>query len=805
LPSSLSSHFRELESSLSKMPFLYEGIEASVMDDFVGLEISPLQKGTLKLPRQMFKCPNCGQLVEGEIEYNKGQRTICCTACHKRKILPKHDERGPSDRLREWRKIIFLGGAGIGKTTFQRFTILTILRKKSTLDFLEKQEDPIPFYVPLKAVANTVEFPILKYLMANNSFLSGMNRREALNKLREYAEKARLFLFLDGYDEIQFAAGKGGAGYIQQELNLIMGTERFPNKTLNPEDKETGFEELYKSLDNCRVWLSSRWEFYEQHRLKMVSPDVSKLSLVSAVEIHGIADNRQNLIQKVFNKHKSEVLDFDDLFNAEYFLHEIETSRERELVDLSYNPLFLTIMCFIYASTVMSEKKHDVNWASSFNDLIRRCIHLLVRKLDEDKLQGEPAALKAAVLARRGEHADEKEKFLRFFAFKLFDDNTRIFDLEYIREKAIEFFRFKSDSTEKDKILAALEEVQLERPHIGRQLIYSGIFVLVDKQHQNVLYDFPHLRFRELLASEYLIYFDPAYLINNLEKRNFSELLYVFFNRSSYQENVLTEIFKRLMNNSEPEFFSALLLNCLNRKPKGFSANKAIRDFLLQCLRTDSFFTIRSEVLTYFQPDVDFMQEVADQFDVALRESQTNKLLLCCHLLSRYEKGVFRDHVLRKLMPEFRVNNTWLAKIVVNHKELADVIRQQDSRLNVREFFRLSDIFDSIKRENSTISWPKDQDHENCFLVTDDILKALPTFVHKRGIQLSSNQISALKIKLNFKLFFTTYFLGEFKPLDKSVADYIIEGSRVDYALCRDIITTLEDVKKNPPSGAFFN
>ena len=158
------------------------------------------------------------------------------------------------------------------QTTFQRFTILTILRNKSKPDFLGTKESPIPFYVPLKAVENIVEFPILKYLIANSSFLSRMNRTEALKKLRGYAEKSRLFL-LDGYDEIQFAAGQGGAGFIQQELNLIMGTERFPAYTLNPDDKKAGFKDLYVSLSKCRVWLSSRWEFYEQHRLEMMGSD----------------------------------------------------------------------------------------------------------------------------------------------------------------------------------------------------------------------------------------------------------------------------------------------------------------------------------------------------------------------------------------------------------------------------------------------------------------------------------------------------------------------------------------------------
>ena len=95
------------------------------------------------------------------------------------------------------------------------------------------------------------------------------------------------------------------------------------------------------------------------------------------------------------------------------------------------------------------------------------------------------------------------------------------------------------------------------------------------------------------------------------------------------------------------------------------------------------------------------MQEVADQFDIGLKETQTNKLLLACHLLSRYEKAVFRDHVLSRMLPEFQVSNVFLANVVVNHKELAETIKQQDLGFDLKEFFRLTEIFDSIKRENS--------------------------------------------------------------------------------------------------------
>ena len=64
-------------------------------------------------------------------------------------------------------------------------------------------------------------------------------------------------------------------------------------------------------------------------------------------------------------------------------------------------------------------------------------------------------------------------------------------------------------------------------------------------------------------------------------------------------------------------------------------------------------------------------------------------------------------------------------------------------------------------------------------MVTDEILQGVSTFVRNRQSQnvsqLSLNQIAALRTKLKFKVFFSTYFLGEFKPLDRDIQEYIIE------------------------------
>ncbi len=101
------------------MPFIYQNLDIQVMNDFVDIEIQPLELGTFKLKPARFR----GKNIDERIKLNK--------------------------------KILFLGNAGIGNTTFHRFKILSILKEKSKVPFLEKRKRVIPFYVPLRAIDNT--------------------------------------------------------------------------------------------------------------------------------------------------------------------------------------------------------------------------------------------------------------------------------------------------------------------------------------------------------------------------------------------------------------------------------------------------------------------------------------------------------------------------------------------------------------------------------------------------------------------------------------------------------------------------
>jgi len=786
---------------------MYEGLEANVMEDFVDLRIQLLDANSLKPPIQIPSCRHCQITPPQSRLERKGMKWIVrCSNCGATEVVSRKSEIGTTERLKRSKKVLFLGGAGIGKTTFQRYTILSIIQNPQKVEFLEKKERPVPFFVPLKAIENTVTFPILKYILRNNSMLDSLPQSEGIKKLLELTRNDRLFLFLDGYDEIQFTPGQQGPGFIRDELNLIMGTDALPK--LQSEDSHVW--DFYESLKYCRIWLSCRKEFFEQYPIRVNSKGQSKGPIVSAVEIEGIADNRQNLIKKIFEKYRGATKRFDDIFDAEYFVYELDKSSEHGLKELSYNPLFLTLMCFIYAKTALREETYDVKWASSFNDLIATCINMLLRELDEGKISELPKARRAALRHRRGEYIPEKVAFLRFFSFTLFDENRRLFNAEYLKNQAALFFQEVSDSPDRDLIIGSLTDDVLDRPHIVSQLLNTGIFILVDKVRQDALYDFPHQRFREVLAAEYFLEHGYDYLIDKLEDGRFSELLYVFFNRSNVQDHILHVIFQKLRNNSNPEFLSTLLLNCLRRKPIQYNPTHVIREFFLECLNTDSFFSFKVEVLDYFEPDAGFAQAVADRFRTSVREERYYSLLLCADLLSYFEKGIFRDHIITDLLPKFGPAGIVSAAAVLNREGITTVVKDAHLTGEQNFVFWLSDRYKLIKKENGSIPFAQKGKHpEYCYIVTDEIINDVAAQINVKfpsdNRKLSEENIKDAAKEITYKVFFKDDFLNKHSRLNTDdIKACILERSRIRYSLYCETMQTLKAIDEGTYEMRFF-
>lgn len=721
--------------------------------------------------------------------------------------LAKKSEIETNERLKRSRKVLFLGGAGIGKTTYFRYTILKILHDKSKVEFLREKENPVPFYVALKGVKNTAQFPIVKDILHSNTFLSTRSKEAAIKKLIELAKAERLFLFLDGYDEIQFAGGQSnGAGFIQKELNIMMATESFPRAPYQSEDIQ--FKELYDALSLCRIWLSCRKEFFEQHSINMVAPDDYKTQTVSALKLDGIGDNRMTLVENVFDKYRGEKIfskytdgakTFADIFDAEFFVKEIDTSPEKELKELSFNPLFLTIMSFIYAKKAIREERYDVKWSGSFNELITICIGLLLNELDKGKMSDLPEARRAALIRRRGEFIKEKEDFLHYFAYRLFKDGEKVFTINFIIDIALKFFEKYSRSNNSSSILTGLKDYESDdNPHLVWQLAYTGIFVIVKKQDGDFVYDFPHLRFREVLAAEYFIEHKDDYLIDNIGRENLSELLYVYFNRSKAQDKVLDTIFFKLKNLLDADFYNSLLINCLRRKPIEYDPNMSIRKFLLDCLDGNAFFSTRLEALQHFNYDEDFGLLLASKFREGLEKNEVHTLSLSCYLLSLYNQVQLKDLLLTNFLPRFEVSDVLTVSAVLKHPTVSRTIENTD-RLNGEqvEFFRIKEIYQSIIISNEGIPIAKER-YEYVYIITDEVMKRIQTFITNKRLKLSTDNQTDLD-SLAFKVHSSDDFINKIPfALNAEEKALIIENSKFNSVSFNKIMKTIKAIKDDP-------
>lgn len=606
LPSrSTKRYLIELEQKIKQMPFIYKDLEIDVINDFVDIELQNINLGTLRL-----------QPTSHAIDV-------------------KHDEK-----LRRTPRMLFLGNAGIGKTTFQRRTILGLINKRR--DVIYTKEKPLPIYLPLKAIDNSKPFPVLRYILNNNPLFAHKFGQSRLVKL---SKKRRLFLFLDGYDEIPFTGDTDN--FVQAELGWILFPETM-TKTKLPDDEAA--KEFYRSLSACRVWLSSRLEFFEKNPIGLFGfRENLQPGGVAAVELKGIGNNRIQLAAKIFDKYRQRSKAYYEFLDEEFFLHEIDNSNDSEIRSLSYNPLFLTVMCYIYAQKAIEEENHEVLWANKFEDLIIECLDLLINDLDEIKARDLSKAQRAGLQTRRNLFRKEKTLFLQYFALQLFFDNKSVFNLEYLKSKIHEYFTREYQISDSDMILQGLEEDNPSKPNFALQLIYQGVFVLVDKSKNETSYDFPQRRFREVLASKYIA--TPKryeQLLANIEKKQFTEFLSVFFSSTgfrnpTFQAESLAHILEQSKWQIETDYYVRVTHYFMKYKPSESDVSRVVRRFLLECLASRVYFRISKDVLTHYKPDAEIMDSLPGMLRDAAEKADPNRLSLCCMLLNTYYPALLTE------------------------------------------------------------------------------------------------------------------------------------------------------------------
>lgn len=511
----LKNYSKRLEQRISEMPFLYRGMSLSSKDDY----IEPLV-GT----------------ATDELLRVKGN--------------PALSYRIPFIRFKEGRKAIIFGEGGYGKTTLFRHVSLRSL-EKGKADQFWKVESLVPVFVQLKTVKLSSEHPVLDAIKSSDSYFQGV-KGEA--RLRRLAKNRRLMIFLDGYDEIPYVGGD--LPHFRSELETLLG-EYNPR---NPSFFEANeYRSIYRDLQSCRVYLSTRREFFFH----------SPLEISSATQkwvLKGIGDRRVELVERVF-AHHTDGWNGPEL-DSELFLQCLSMSGDAELLRLSTSPLFLTVMCFVYASDLKSQGHTDIFGKGAFS-LIQRCMALLLHDLDEGKTNEFGATKKLAYMNRRAAFVSEKKEFLAYFASRLYDEGVGAFRKSFVLDCASVYFSSLSESENRHAILTGLG---LGDPssNIVDQIIFSGIFVVVDKVAGDHTYDFPHRSFREALA---ISWFDHSVRVRVLQLKfsnvSYAELILAFVSNSTRGEYLVERLVEFICRQSGDEGFEAsnLLSQCLCRIP----------------------------------------------------------------------------------------------------------------------------------------------------------------------------------------------------------------------------------------------
>lgn len=533
-----------LAAQLKEMPFIYrDDIPAELVSDFVEVDMLDLDTKSFDRAPQTY-----GRVSDA------------------------------ADRLRRNRRVLFLGQAGMGKTTYQRYAITQLIADRKSAPFIYPTEYLLPIYVPLKLVDNTQPRPILRHILTRNTLFSYSAKR-GLARLTRLASRRLLFLFLDGYDEISF--GDDGFNYVRAELNLLFGS----TPTLRSQE-----DAVYEQLQHCRIWLASRREFFDKHVLTLAPPTEARADTAAAVELRGIGSHRQALVRNIFDKHRRSSELLRELLSEEYFISDIDRSLDVDVRKLSANPLFLTVMCYVYVSRVKSERRHDIDWAQSVQNLILSCVRLLLRDLDDEKARELPRAFRDALLRRRSAYPSEKEAFLKYIAATSFADGGSVFTLDTLRNRALGFFNDSDltlgfDATDSSRIGRQLRG-EMVGADIILQLVYAGVFVVVGRIEGERVYDFPHRRFREVLAVEY--WAEPAHylqLMADAHKREFREIVRFLtsipgFQMARFQQDVLRRLLTAARHAQGDERYVTMVENYFRLVRSDTPVSAVVDDFL---------------------------------------------------------------------------------------------------------------------------------------------------------------------------------------------------------------------------------
>ena len=332
------------------------------------------------------------------------------------------------------------------------------------------------------------------------------------------------------------------------------------------------------------------------------------------MELYGVGSHRADLIDTIFDKYRKRCQKYADLLSSEFFLQQLDAAQD-ELVSLSYNPLFLTVMSYVYITKVIAADSPMVEWGASVKDLVMECVNLLLYDLDETKTINFPPAYRAAILNRRNRFKDEKLAFLRSFALTTIIDGLPVFGRTHMTQYAQRFFQVHADWPNSAAILREMNRGSFARLTIVDDLIFCGLFLIVDKGPDGPVFDFPIRRFREILAVEHLECQSHVRSILSVlvARGDLNETLYVAFELSRLQREIIEAILAEV-GRSDDSRLDLVLRTCLSRRPPGYNPTAPLQQWLLKCVRDETKFVLSDVILEQLTPDDEFVASLQDEF-----------------------------------------------------------------------------------------------------------------------------------------------------------------------------------------------
>lgn len=564
------SYFKELEKSIKKMPFIYRNLDIEYsIENFVDIEIRTLDTRNLET-----SASKRNTFIASKLNFA---------------------------RLNENVKLIIVGNAGIGKSTLLSYITYCIIKKKKISGYDFNKKGLVPIFIPLKAVQNIKRSPIVDYILENVPLFNKHNGDRLLVKL---ISQRKVFLILDGYDEISFSAKEN---YIKDEIALLLND----GTLLDDENINDKYKRIYEEFHRAKVWVSSREEFYRSNEIVAIQ-DKTDTVIVPLVEVSGLGQNRPLYVDFVFKSLKKKNAILKEKLDYEVFVSSIDRTYDEELIGLSKIPLFLNILIYLYETKTQQTDSIIEKWEKHVPELLREFINLMLQDLDMDKIKDLTPAERHAFRDRRNSYKEEKKEFISFFAMSLYMSGKSTFDSDYLIEKVKYFFSKLSNSENAPTILNEIDFPSSSNPNLAFQLLYSGLFKIVDVQKKIKYYDFPHRRFKEILSLLALQNNEMfLHVGENLLEPGLSELILFAHTTDRELSKKIISLLYSSINEGNYKIINTLLLNCFNKKFNS-EINQLFLDLIAMSIRMNEKVFLDKGVVQKLSINDEFVSQMCD-------------------------------------------------------------------------------------------------------------------------------------------------------------------------------------------------